>query len=198
MTMRTRTIRIGIASLLAVLSVVCLGARGVAAEQSFEPALYRLQPGDVVEISVWKEKELTRQTLVRPDGGLSFPLVGDLMVAGRTPPEVQQEIETRLGRFVPDATVTVSVMEIKGSEIFVVGKVNRPGAYKLDRSLDVMQALSLAGGTTEFAGLDSIKIIRRGVAGEQQVFDFSYSDVTRGRRLEQNIVLQSGDTLVVP
>jgi polysaccharide biosynthesis/export protein len=196
--MRIRTIGIGLASLLALASIAVLGGSASAAEASLGQALYRLQPSDVVEISVWKEEELKRQTLVRPDGGLSFPLVGDLMVAGRTLPEVQREIETRLGRFVPDATVSVSVIEINGNQIFVVGKVGRPGAYKLGRALDVMQVLSLAGGTTEFAGVDNIKIIRRGADGEQQVFYFNYSDVSRGRRLEQNIVLQSGDTLVVP
>lgn len=161
-------------------------------------ATYLLQPGDVVEVSVWKEKDLEKQLLVRPDGGMSFPLAGDMKVAGHTTVEVQRAIEARLSKFVSGATVTVSVMQINGNQVFVVGKVNRPGAYKLERAVDVMQALSLAGGATDFAGIDDIRIIRRGPDGRQQVFTFAYSDVSRGRHLEQNIVLQSGDTLVVP
>ena len=161
-------------------------------------ATYLLQPGDVVEISVWHEDGLDKQLLIRPDGGLSFPMVGDIKVAGRAPVEVQHEIETLLHKFLAEATVTVSVMQINGNQFYVVGKVARPGAYKFDRALDVMQALSLAGGTTEFADLGDIRILRRDSDGRQRMFPFAYSDVARGRRLEQNIVLQSGDTLVVP
>jgi len=159
---------------------------------------YLLQPGDVVEISVWKEENLKKELLVRPDGGLSFPLAGELKVAGHTTVEVEHEIEARLGKFFADVNVNVSVLQINGNQVYVVGKVNRPGVFKFDRAVDVMQALSLAGGTTEFAGVDDIRIIRRGPDGRQKVFLFAYSDVARGRRLEQNIVLQSGDTLVVP
>jgi len=159
---------------------------------------YLLQPGDVVEISVWKEEGLDKQLLIRPDGGLSFPIIGDLKVAGLAPVDVQHEIESRLRKFLSDATVTVSVMEINGNQFYVIGKVARPGAYKFDRQLDVMQALSIAGGTTEFADVGDIRILRRGPDGKQRIFPFAYSDVTRGRHLEQNIVLQSGDTLVVP
>jgi len=161
-------------------------------------AAYLLQPGDMVEISVWKEENLKKELLVRPDGGLSFPLAGDLKVAGHTTVEVEHEIEARLAKYFADATVNVSVLQINGNQVYVVGKVNRPGMYKFDRPVDVMQALSLAGGTTEFADIGDIRIIRRGPDGRQKVFPFAYSDVARGRRLEQNIVLQSGDTLVVP
>lgn len=171
-------------------------ALGAIAPES--EASYLLQPGDVVEISVWNEEKLDKELLVRPDGGLSFPLAGDLIVAGHTPVDVQHEIEARLRKFFADVTVNVAVRQINGNQVYVVGKVNRPGAYKFDRAVDVMQALSLAGGTTEFAGVDDIRIIRRGPDGRQQVFPFAYSDIARGRRLEQNIVLQSGDTLVVP
>src|SRR5262245_22041123 len=172
-------------------------ANGTPAESS-SADYYLLQPGDVVEISVWKEEGLDKQLLIRPDGGLSFPIIGDLKVAGLAPVDVQHEIEQRLRKFLSDATVTVSVMEINGNQFYVIGKVARPGAYKFDRALDVMQALSIAGGTTEFADVGDIRILRRGPDGKQRIFPFAYSDVTRGRHLEQNIVLQSGDTLVVP
>lgn len=174
------------------------GAQAAAEVARVDDASYHLQPGDVVEISVWKEEDLKKQALVRPDGGLSFPLAGDIKVAGMTPVDVQRELETRLKKFLSDATVTVSVQEINGNQFYVVGKVNRPGAYKFNRAVDVLQAFSLAGGGTEFADLDHIRIIRREADGRQRVFEFAYNDVARGRDLEQNIVLQSGDTLVVP
>jgi polysaccharide biosynthesis/export protein len=161
-------------------------------------AAYELQPGDVVEISVWKEPDLRREALVRSDGGLTIPLVGDLVVEGRTTMDVQHEIEQRLAKFIPDAAVTVAVLQINGNQIYVVGKVNRPGVYKFDRKVDIMQTLALAGGTTEFAKVDDIRILRRTPRGEQQIYKFEYSEVASGRRLEQNIVLRSGDTLVVP
>ena len=159
---------------------------------------YRLQPGDVLEISVWKEESLRREVLVRSDSGVSFPLAGDLSVAGLTPEDVRHELEARLGKFIPDVTVSVAVQQINGNQVFVVGRVNRPGVYKFDRPVDVMQALSLAGGATEFAGVDAIRILRRVADGHQHTFEFAYSDVARGRHLEQNIVLRSGDTVVVP
>jgi len=161
-------------------------------------AKYLLQPGDVVEISVWKEDNLKKELLVRPDGGLTFPLAGDLKVSGHTTVEVGHELEARLGKYFSDVTVNVAVIQINGNQVYVLGKVNKPGVYKFDRAVDVMQALSLAGGTTEFAGVDDIRIIRRGPDGRQEILPFAYTDVARGRRLEQNIVLRSGDTLVVP
>ena len=181
-----------------------IAASAVAAESpaSVDPGAvapsYELQPGDVVEISVWKEPDLRREALVRSDGGLTIPLVGDLMVEGRTTVNVQEEVATRLAKFIPDAAVTVAVLQINGNQVYVVGKVNRPGVYKFDRKVDVMQALALAGGTTEFAGVNDIRILRRAASGGQQTFKFEYEAVARGLRLEQNIVLKSGDTLVVP
>jgi polysaccharide export outer membrane protein len=166
-----------------------------------EPAVsssYRLQPGDVVEVSVWKEEDLSRQALIRSDGGISFPLAGDFVAAGLTLTELQLELQRRLVGFIPDATVSVAVQQINGNQVFVVGRVNRPGAYKFDRPLDVLQVLSLAGGASEFAKLDDIRILRRADDGAQQTFEFDYSEVAGGKRLEQNIVLESGDTVVVP
>ena len=163
-----------------------------------EHSLYQLQPGDVIDVSVWKEEDLRREVLIRSDGGISFPLAGDLVAAGLTPVELRAELETRLRSFIPDVTVSVAVQAINGNQVFVVGRVNRPGVYKFDRPVDVMQVLSLAGGASEFADVDGIRILRRTPAGGQRSFEFEYSEVARGQSLEQNIVLQSGDTLVVP
>ena len=158
---------------------------------------YRIGPEDVLHISVWKEEDLDRRVLVRPDGGVSFPLVGDIQVSGRTPLEVQDEIRSRLARYVPDAEVTVSVDEISGYTVFVLGEVNKPGQFTLGRYVDVVQALTLAGGTTPYAAERSIQILRR-QDGREVVYRFNFRDIKRGRGLDQNVVLQSGDVVVVP
>jgi len=158
---------------------------------------YVVQAGDVLQISVWKEDALQAEVLVRPDGGLSFPLAGEITAAGHTVEDIRQTIQSHLSKYIPDPVVTVAVKAANGSRIFVVGKVNRPGDFSLSRPLDVMQALSLAGGATPYANLNGIRILRR--EGERQVvLRFRYDDVQRGRELAQNILLHSGDTVVVP
>jgi polysaccharide biosynthesis/export protein len=159
---------------------------------------YRIQAGDVLTIAVWKETDLQAEVLVRPDGGLSFPLAGDQVAEGRTVEEVRKTLAEKLKKFIPDPVVTVAVRSLGGNRIYVVGKVNRPGEFPFSRPLDVMQCLSLAGGATSFADLNDIRILRRGDDGRQVVLPFRYEDVARGRHLDQNILLKSGDTVVVP
>ena len=159
---------------------------------------YLLQPGDVLTVSVWKEPDLTGDVLVRPDGGLSLPLVGNIEATGQTADDVRAVIDQRLrDKYIPDPTVTVSVKQAIGNQIFIIGKVNRPGNYPVTRPVDVMQALSLAGGTTPFAALNDIQVLRR-TADREISIPFRYADVERGRHLEQNILLHGGDTVVVP
>lgn len=158
---------------------------------------YIVNPGDVLDISVWKEEDLKKQVLVRPDGYFSFPLAGDIRANGRTIEDVRQELVNRVSRFIPDPVVSVAVMEARGSEIYVIGQVQRPGEFPANRFVDVIQALSMAGGTTPFAQLDSIKILRR-EGTTQQAIPFSYRDIAAGKRLQQNIVLRPGDTVLVP
>ena len=162
-----------------------------------EPEPYRIQPGDVLMVSVWKEQDLMSEVLVRPDGGMSFPLVGDVRASGRTVDELRTLVDERLSKFIPDPAVTIAVKQIGGNRIYVLGKVNRPGEFAFSQPIDVMQALSLAGGATSFAALDDIQILRR-EGGKQTARRFRYSEVERGRSLEQNILLKSGDTVVVP
>jgi len=171
----------------------------VLAEDSIPVARpgYRLQPGDVIDISVWKEQDLQREMLIRPDGGLTFPLAGEIDANGKTIEEVRSILADRLKRYVPTPVVTVALKSIGGNRIYVLGKVNHAGEFPIASSVDVMQAISLAGGTTPFAALNDIVILRR-QNGQQQAFPFHYSDVARGRDLSQNIELQSGDTVVVP
>jgi polysaccharide export outer membrane protein len=161
-------------------------------------AAYLVQPGDSLTVTVWKEQDLQGDYLVRPDGGLTFPLAGDIEAGGHTVEEIRKVLQTRLVKYIPDPVITVAVKATTGSRIFVVGKVNRPGDFPLIRPIDVMQALSLAGGTTPFADVDGIRILRREGGERQVVFRFRYDDVRRGRALSQNILLQSGDTVVVP
>jgi len=158
---------------------------------------YIVQPGDALQITVWKEQDLQGEFLVRPDGGLSFPLAGEVEAGGHTVEEIRKVLSSRLLKYIPDPVITVAVKAPNGSRIFVVGKVNRPGDFALIRPIDVMQALSLAGGTTAFADVNGIRVLRR--EGDRQlVFRFRYDDVRRGRELSQNILLHSGDTVVVP
>ncbi len=173
-------------------------AASVHAQQSAQAAPgYLVQPGDVLEISVWKEEDLSQTVLVRPDGGLSFPLAGDINARGKSVEQLRLEIVEKLSRYIPDPVVTVSVSEINGNKIYVIGQVNEPGDYIVNPSVDVMQALSMAGGTTAFASLKDIFVLRR--QGDVQVrLAFRYDEVVKGRNLDQNIVLISGDTLVVP
>lgn len=161
------------------------------------PADYQLHAGDTLQVVVWKEPDLQQEVLVRPDGGLTFPLAGDLPAAGHTVAELTKMLEERIRKYVPEAVVTVSVKSAGGSQVFVIGKVNHPGGFPLIGPLDVMQAISLAGGSTPFADLNGIRILRRN-GGNQTSIPFRYGDVQRGRHLEQNILLNSGDTVVVP
>jgi polysaccharide export outer membrane protein len=174
--------------------LLCGAARS---EDSIVGLGYRLQPGDVLQVVVWKETDLQSEVLIRPDGGISFPLAGDIRAAGRTTAELRTELETRVRKLIPDAVVTVSVKAPNGNRVFVIGKVNRPGDFPLLRPTDVMQALSLAGGATPFANTNKIRVLHR--EGSQQTsIRFRYSDVARGRNLDQNVLLESGDTVIVP
>ncbi len=184
---------------LAETLVVCLlFVSGVAgAADTIVSKGYKLQPGDLLQVVVWKETDLQSEVLIRPDGGISFALAGDLQAAGRTTDELRAELELRVRKLVPDAVVTVQVKAASGNRVYVIGKVNHPGDFPLIRPIDVMQALSLAGGATPFADTNGIRVLHRDGL-HQTAVHFRYGDVARGRHLEQNIILQSGDTVVVP
>jgi polysaccharide export outer membrane protein len=166
----------------------------VAAQQ---PPDYRIHAGDEVEISVWKEIDLLRKTVVRPDGKFTFPLVGEVAAAGRSAEQVNADITARLKKYIPEPVVTVSVTGIEGNRIYVIGQVNKPGAYVMNPQYTVLQAMSVAAGATPYAALNDIMILR-GTGTGQKSIPFRYSDVSKGRNLEQNILLESGDVVVVP
>ncbi len=159
---------------------------------------YTVKPGDTLLVSVWKEPDLQGPVLVRPDGMFSFPLAGQMDARNKTVAELQQELTTKLKKYISDPVVTVSIQEIKGNKVYVIGQVQKPGDFVVNPRVDVMQALSMAGGTTPFAALGDIMILRRTDTGQQQALPFKYTDVIRGRNLGQNIMLQAGDVVVVP
>ena len=162
-----------------------------------QDSLYIIQPNDVLEIFVWKEPDLTRKVLVRPDGRISFPLVQDLQAAGSNPSELKEKIEQKLKEFLKSPNVTIIVDAIRSYTVYVVGKVQRPGSLTVEKPINVLQAVSLAGGFQDYAKDEEMAVIRN-YGKENRVFDFNYKDVIKGKRADQNIWLLSGDVVVVP
>ena len=151
-------------------------AQGVTTENDYESSPYLIQPGDVLEVSVWREQYLEREVSVQPDGMISFPLVGVLRAAGGDVRALQEKVAAKLAQYFPDPVVTVSIKDIRGNRIYVIGQVQKPGQFVMNPIVDVVQALALAGGTTPFASLNDIKILRR--SGRQQTaISFRYGDV---------------------
>lgn len=187
----------GIALLIIAVTGLFVAGHAAAQDPDNPRPPYTINPGDLLEISVWKEPDMQRQVLVRPDGAFSFPLSGDILAEGRTVEAIRQELTFQLNTFIPDLVVTVAVAEVRGNKIFVFGQVKTPGEFIVNPRVDVIQALSIAGGVTPFAQLNSIKILRRR-NGKQTIFQFRYSDIVKGQKLEQNILLEVGDIVLVP
>ncbi|MDP7270006.1 MAG: polysaccharide biosynthesis/export family protein [Gammaproteobacteria bacterium] len=158
---------------------------------------YKVNPGDVISISVWKEEGMEGEVLIRPDGKFSFPLAGDIMAKGRGVEEIRRMLTDKLSAYIPDLVVSVAVLQVLGNKVFVIGQVSRPGEIIANPQIDIMQALSIAGGTTPFAEVSEIKVLRRTDQGLITI-PFSYEDIEKGKKLEQNIMLKAGDVVVVP
>ncbi len=188
------------ASLLAVAGMmlfsVCSNAETVA--DNVKDNAYKVNPGDVIEINVWKEEGMLQDVVVRPDGGISFPLAGDVKVGNLTFSEIEKVISQKLRQYLADPVVTVAAKQLAGNKIYVIGQVRAPGEFPVNRYVDVMQALSMAGGMTQFAAVNDIIILRRDENGKQKAIEFEYGELEDGDELEQNVVLQAGDVVVVP
>lgn len=184
-------------STLAGLMLILASTTGPALAETAATDTYLVQPGDVLEISVWREEGLEKQVVVRPDGGLSFPLVGNVQASGKSVEQLQTEVADKLKRYIPDPSVSVAVLKLDGNKVYVIGKVNRPGDFTATRNVDVVQALSMAGGMTPYAAANKIRILRR-EGGKQTAIPFAYGDIEKGEDLEQNILLKAGDVVVVP
>jgi polysaccharide export outer membrane protein len=175
---------------LLILLVLSTGAHAA-------PASYAIQPGDLLRVSVWGDERLQGDIRVLPDGAISFPLVGTLEAAGRSVDELRNDLVDRIGAFVPEPEVSVAVVDAAGSQIYVLGNVNNPGAFPLMAPLTVTRALALAGGPNAFADTRDIRIIRGEGAG-QRLLDVNYHQLLEGRDLSSNHVLAAGDTVLVP
>lgn len=173
----------------------------VAATQTATPkandSTYVIGPEDVLTIDVWNEKELSGPVPVRPDGKISVPLLNDVQAAGLTPMELMSSLSEKMKKFVSDPTVTVTVTTVNSRKVYILGEVTRPGAFPLVPDMTVLQALTTAGGPTPYAKTSKIYILRT-QNGTQNKLAFNYKQVVRGGSSEQNILLKSGDTVVVP
>jgi polysaccharide export outer membrane protein len=158
---------------------------------------YVIGPQDVIDISVWKEPELSRSVPVRPDGKISLPLVNDVQAAGLTPGQLGAQITSDLTKYMTSPQVTVIVAQINSQRIYVLGEVTRAGSYTLLPDMTVLQALSDAGGFTAFANSKRIYVLRQD-NGKQQKIPFNYKDVISGKDPSQNVALRAGDTIIVP
>lgn len=169
------------------------------AEASVEEEMkrYIIGPGDVLDVSVWRDDALTKTVVVLPDGRISFPLIGEISAAGRTIEEIKKEIKEKLSLYVSDPILNLEVKQVNSLIIYVIGRVNNPGRFLLNTNVNVLQALSMAGGLNPFAKKEKIKIFRD-EGGKTKIIPFNYDEVVEGKNIEQNITLKRGDVVVVP
>ncbi|MDD4732403.1 MAG: polysaccharide biosynthesis/export family protein [Desulfovibrio sp.] len=196
--------------LLMLLCLVCLGAAvaGPAARaddagdlrrmfETVAPGGYHVGAEDVLEVFVWGDESLTRQVMVRPDGYVSLPLIGEVLCLGRTVEDIREEVDRRYSKFITDTPVSIMIVEINSPKVYVIGKVNRPGVYLMPHPMTVTQALALAGGFNPFADDANILLVR-GIGPEQKVYEYDYTDISLGSDMHQNVLLRPNDTIVVP
>ena len=163
---------------------------------AIKAADYAIGPGDILEISVWKNQDLTRQVVVLPDGTISFPLVGRFTAGGKSVAQLKTEMEKKITRYVAEPDLTIIVQQVNSMVVYVIGKVNRPGHIPLNRNISVLQALSMAGGLNIFADQQDLRIVRKSETGTL-IIPFNYKAVTEDNMMEGNIQLQRGDVVVV-
>lgn len=183
----------------AMLAVVLVLACGASSFGQAEEAVYTVGEQDVISISVWGQDALSVSVPVRPDGRISMPLVGEIVAAGRSPAQIGATIEEILPQFFTTRqSVSVVVTEINSKKIYLLGEVQTPGVYDLRRRLSMLQALAMAGGLTEFADRDGITVIRKRGDGSEERIPFDYKKVISGKSGGEDLVLESGDIVVVP
>jgi polysaccharide export outer membrane protein len=175
-------------------------AAAASATVKLQPSLkeYVIGPDDVLAINVWKEPEISRTLLVRPDGNISLPLMGDLMASGRTPVQLQQQIKDHLVEYLSNPEVTVLVQEAKSHKFNIIGEVEKPGSYLMAGPMTVLDAIALAGGVRDFARTTKIYVLRVNADGSRTRLPFNYKHVIKGNDLRADVQLQTRDTIVVP
>ncbi len=174
-----------------------VGGDGKALVAQVGEAAYTIGAGDILSISVWKNADLTRVMQVLPDGMISFPLVGEIKVAGTTVAQLKKNLQDKLTPFVPDPEISVEVQRVNSMIVYVIGRINRPGHFELVGNMNVLQALAMAGGLTPFAKRDDIKVVRN-EKDKTVEYPFDYDAVTVDENHVQNIQLRRGDVVVVP
>lgn len=162
------------------------------------PGAYVIGPDDVLAVMFWRDKDLSTDVVVRPDGKISLPVLGDLQAGGLTPDQLREAVTGEARRFIEDPSVTVIVKQINSRKLFITGQVEKPGPYPMSGPTTVLQLIAMAGGLREFADGKRILIMRTDPAGGQTSFLFNYRQVRSGKNLKQNIELKPGDTVVVP
>ncbi len=162
------------------------------------PAGYVIGPDDVLQVQFWREKDMSSEVTVRPDGMISLPLLNEVQAAGLTPEQLRDKVNELAKKFLQeDPTVTVVIKAINSRKVFITGSVGRPGTYPLTAPTTVLQLIAMAGGLAEFADKSNIAIMRP-ENGKLVRYMFNYKDVAKGKNLSQNIELKPGDTVIVP
>ncbi len=161
------------------------------------PSDYVIGPEDVLEVVFWREKDLSGQVMVRPDGMVSLPLINDVQAAGLTPEQFRQKLLEAAGRYVENPSAAVIVRTINSRKVYATGEVGKPGAYPLGGPMTVMQLITLAGGFKEYADVKNIAVVRT-EGGRAVRHKFNYKDFARGKNTQQDIPLKPGDTVIVP
>jgi polysaccharide export outer membrane protein len=188
-------------SLIVIISILLLSTTPSFAQGDLSSSplkAYTIGRGDVLEIVTWKEPDFSRdEIVVRLDGKISFPLMDDVVAAGRTPTELKTDIQQRLKDFVADPNVTVSVKAGASKRFYILGEVAKTGEYPLVKNLTVLQAFAIAGGFTEWASKKEIIVFRR-EGGEETVIRIDYKDIVKGKDFSQNVEIKADDTIIVP
>lgn len=201
---RSRSSVASVCLALSLLTVAWQGcAQPVAQEREYEtPSEFRLGPEDVLEIAVWKNQDLTKTVAIRPDGLISMPIIGDIQAAGLSANELAQRIAERLRQFVQNPAVSVNVKDLNSYSVYVMGEVAKPGKFQLKSYVTVLQAISMAGGFTEYAKKNKLQVVRVTSNGNHKVREthipIRYEELVAGKSESGNIILLSGDTVVVP
>jgi polysaccharide export outer membrane protein len=180
-----------------LVGVAAYGDSGTAEKEKKSEASYRIDVGDILEINVWKEEELSKNVFVRLDGRISLPLIGDVTAAGKTPVELSQALEEKISEFIEEPTVTVLMAATNSRVYYMVGNINNPGAFHMNTPVNLLQAIAKAGGLGEWADRDDIIIVRRS-SGKDEILSFDYDKFVKGKDLSQNIMLHYGDTVIIP
>ena len=188
----------GDSRLLAQTSARAVGVtRAALGPSTVLPPAYVIGPADVLSIVFWRDKDMSADVVVRPDGKISLPLLDEIQAAGLTPEQLQARLVAAAAKYVEEPNATVVVREIHSRKVFITGDVVKPGGYDLAGDLTVLQLIAMAGGLQEYANAKSIVVLRT-ENGRQQTHKFNYKDVIRQKHVEQNILLKVGDTVVVP